>query len=47
MRNPDDTRTDDVEKFLTEQKSMEDRKQALIAELLKQSEFPAIVREID
>jgi hypothetical protein len=35
---PEDSRTDDVEKFLTEQKSMEDRKQALIADLLKQRE---------
>jgi hypothetical protein len=29
---------DDVEKFLNEQKSMEDRKQALIDDLLKQRE---------
>ena len=38
MRNPDDTRIDDVEKFLAEEKSMEDRKQALIADLLNQKE---------
>ena len=35
---PEDKRTDDVERFLSEQKSMEDRKQALIADLLKQRE---------
>jgi hypothetical protein len=35
---PDERRTDDVEKFLTEEKSLEDRKQALIADLLKQRE---------
>jgi hypothetical protein len=35
---PDDARSDAVEKFLNEQKSMEDRKQALIADLLKQKE---------
>lgn len=33
-----DSRADDVEKFLTEQKSMEDRQQALIEDLLKQKE---------
>ena len=39
MRNPDDnSRPDDVEKFLAEQKSMEDRKKVLIADLLKQKE---------
>jgi hypothetical protein len=31
---PEESRTDAVEKFLTEQKSMEERKQALIDELL-------------
>lgn len=35
---PEDSRTDDVEKFLTQQESMEDRKQALIADPLKQRE---------
>ena len=35
---PEDIRTNDVEKFLTEQKSLEDRRQALIADLLKQRE---------
>jgi len=35
---PEDARTDAVEKFLTEQKSLEDRKQALIDDLLKQRE---------
>lgn len=35
---PEDTRTDAVEKFLTGQKSLEDRKQALIEDLLPQKE---------
>jgi hypothetical protein len=35
---PEESRTDAVEKFLTEQKSMEDRKQALIDDLLHQRE---------
>ncbi len=35
---PDDSKTDAVERFLSEQKSLEDRKQALIADLLKQKE---------
>ena len=35
---PEESRSDAVEKFLTEQKSMEDRKQALIDDLLKQRE---------
>ena len=35
---PEDSRIDDVEKFLTEQKSLENRKQALIADLLEQRE---------
>lgn len=34
----DDKRTDDVEKLLSDQKAIEDRKQALIADLLKQRE---------
>lgn len=39
MRNPDDNRVvDDVEKILAEAKAFEDRKQALIADLLKQRE---------
>ena len=44
-RLPEASKTDDVEKFLTEQKSLEDRKQALIAELLKQKE--AAIRDFD
>jgi len=42
---PDESRKDDVEKFLNEQKSLEDRKQALIADLLKQKE--AAMKEFD
>ena len=38
MRNPDDNRVDDVEKLLAEGKAFEDRKQALVADLLKQKE---------
>jgi folate-binding Fe-S cluster repair protein YgfZ len=38
MRNPEDTRTDDVDKFLSEVKVVEDRRQALIGDLLKQKE---------
>ena len=39
MRNADDNRAvDDVEKLLAEAKAFEDRKQALIADLLKQRE---------
>ncbi|MCU1336690.1 MAG: hypothetical protein JWO19_2271 [Bryobacterales bacterium] len=38
MRNSDDNRVDDVEKLLAEAKAFEDRKQALIAELLKQKQ---------
>jgi len=33
---PDEKRIDDVEKLLSEEKSLEDRKQALIDDLLKQ-----------
>jgi hypothetical protein len=33
---PEEKRTDDVEKFLAEQKAFEDRKQGLIDDLLKQ-----------
>lgn len=33
-----DSKTDDVEKFLSEQKSLEDRKQALIQDLLRQKD---------
>jgi hypothetical protein len=33
---PEPTRTDDVEKFLNEQKTLEERKQALIDDLLRQ-----------
>jgi hypothetical protein len=35
---PEDRRTDDVEKFLSDEKSLEDRKQALITDLLKQKD---------
>ena len=35
---PEESRSDAVEKFLTEQKSMEERKQALIDDVLKQRE---------
>jgi hypothetical protein len=42
---PNEGRSDDVEKFLNEQKSLEDRKQALIADLLKQKE--AAMKEFD
>lgn len=42
---PEDSHTDDVEKFLSEQKMLENRKQALIAELLKQKE--AAIRSFD
>jgi hypothetical protein len=33
---PEDKRSDDVEKFLSEQKALEGRKQALIDDLLRQ-----------
>ena len=33
---PEDTRSDDVEKFLSDLKSIEDRKQGLIDDLLRQ-----------
>jgi len=33
---PNESRKDDVDQFLNEQKSLEDRKQALIDDLLKQ-----------
>jgi hypothetical protein len=42
---PEDSRATDVEKFLSEQKALEDRKQALIADLLKQKE--ATIKEFD
>ena len=35
---PEEEPSDDVEKFLSEQKSMEDRKQGLIDDLLRQRE---------
>jgi hypothetical protein len=35
---PEEGRKDDVDKLLTEQKALEDRKQALIDDLLKQRE---------
>ncbi|PYT12797.1 MAG: hypothetical protein DMG59_22405 [Acidobacteria bacterium] len=37
---PDNPRTDDVEKLLADEKAVEDRKQALIADILKQKEAP-------
>ena len=42
---PDEKKTDDVEKVLSEIKSVEDRKQALIADLLRQRE--AVLQEFD
>lgn len=42
---PEESRSDAVEKFLTEQKSMEERKQALIDDLLKQRE--AVMKTFD
>jgi hypothetical protein len=42
---PDDTRTGDVEKLLADEKAIEDRKQALIADLLKQRE--AAIKDFD
>jgi len=38
---PDETRSADVEKLLAEEKAIEDRKQALIADLMKQKEAAA------
>ncbi len=35
---PEEPKTDDVEKLLSDEKSLESRKQALIADLLKQRE---------
>lgn len=42
---PDEAKTDDVEKLLAEEKAFEDRKQTLIADLLKQRE--AAIKEFD
>lgn len=42
---PENSRIDDVEKFLADEKSMEGRKQALIADLLKQRE--AAIKSFD
>ena len=42
---PDEKKTDDVEKVLSDIKSVEDRKQALIADLLRQRE--AVLQEFD
>lgn len=42
---PEEKPADDVEKFLTEQKSMEERKRGLIDDLLKQKE--AVMMEFD
>jgi hypothetical protein len=42
---PDETRSTDVEKLLADEKAIEDRKQALIADLLKQKE--AAIKEFD
>jgi hypothetical protein len=41
----DNSKTDDVEKLLSDEKAIEDRKQALIADLLKQKE--AAMKEFD
>lgn len=38
MRVPDDNRVDDVDKLLSDVKAVEERRQALIAELLRQKE---------
>jgi len=45
MRNPEDTHTDEVERFLSEVKAVEDRRQDLIADLLKQKE--AAIKSFD
>lgn len=42
---PDDSRSADVERIIAEEKAIEDRKQALIADLLKQKE--AAIQEFD
>jgi len=42
---PEERQTDAVDKFLADQKSFEDRKQTLIADLLKQKE--AVLKEFD
>jgi hypothetical protein len=42
---PDESRSGDVEKILAEEKAIEDRKQALIADLLKQRE--AAMKDFD
>lgn len=42
---PDETRTDDVEKVLAEEKAIEERKKTLIAALLKQRE--AAIKDFD
>ena len=42
---PEDSRTDDVEKVLSDLKSIEDRKQSLIADLLKQRD--AAIKDFD
>jgi len=42
---PEEKRTDDVDKLLTEQKSLEERKKALIEDLLRQRE--AALKSID
>jgi len=41
----DEKRTDDVEKLLSDEKALDDRKQALIADLLKQKE--AAIKSFD
>jgi hypothetical protein len=42
---PDDSRADDLEKLLSEEKAFEERKHALIADLLKQRE--AAMKDFD
>lgn len=42
---PDESKTDDVEKILAEEKAVEERKKRLIAELLKQRE--AALKDFD
>jgi hypothetical protein len=42
---PDESRGGDVDKILADEKALQDRKQALVAELLKQKE--AAIKEFD
>jgi len=42
---PDDSRADNIDKLLSDEKAIEDRRQALIADLLKQRE--AAMKDFD